>query len=57
MIPAEDKKGLEAVSNVCCYRGTWRPVHPAVCDWHVRENDPECRRLKCKVFLEGREEV
>ena len=27
---------------LCPYKGIERPVHPAVCDWHRLENDPEC---------------
>ena len=33
-----------AVWNECRYNaGPLRPVHPAVCEWHSRENDPMCR--------------
>lgn len=34
---------LCAVSVWCNYKGAGRWVHPAVCEWHIREQDPQCR--------------
>lgn len=41
--------------NLCNYRGVKRYVHASACTWHIKKNDPECRRLKCPVFLKGRD--
>ena len=29
---------------MCNYKGIKRHVHPAVCEWHKQEKDPECTR-------------
>jgi hypothetical protein len=33
---------------LCPYQDEERPINPEVCQWHREEEDPECKRLKCK---------
>jgi hypothetical protein len=28
---------------LCNYKGTERLVRPPVCEWHIKQDDPECR--------------
>lgn len=41
----------------CDYDGVRRRVHPAVCEWHARENDPKCREAECLRFGRLRKEL
>jgi len=44
---------MNVQSYMCPYKGKPRPVHPAVCEWHIRERDPECLKQDCAVYKEG----
>lgn len=43
-------------SFLCLYLGKPRMVHPAACQWHRDEADPECFECERYLLLNGREE-
>ena len=36
------KKPKKSDNILCNYKGEPREIHPAVCEWHREENNPEC---------------
>ena len=52
---ADAKTAVEALdknrrmdSILCPYKNEPRFIHPEVCGWHRKENDPECVKQKCE---------
>jgi len=45
---SEVKTEMFALPFLCNYKGESREVHPAACQWHRDEKDPEC--MKCERY-------
>ena len=35
---------------ICPYKGQPREIYPAVCEWHLEENDPACWDCKNRIL-------
>jgi hypothetical protein len=54
--PYEDDDVFSPI--LCPYKGVPREVHPAACQWHQDERDPECKNCKrYKRIVGGKNEV
>jgi len=48
-LKSSNKEFNPGYAILCPYKGEPRWIHPAVCEWHREENDPECAKCDPKL--------